>query len=170
MRRNSAFGKRFWLVPSLALLAITGAQSRSLARVSPLSVIERQIQKPNMLVLLDTSTSMMNLPGEGDLDFQEAGPDCEEGDKYCRTVGTAGRCFLSSGGMYGAGVRQDRVSCTANSQCNSKGYCKGGSPKGCQKNSDCGSGNTCVGKCSHNGASCSGDAACGAGEHLPRDL
>ena len=94
--------------------------------------------------------------------FAEAGPDCEEGDKYCRTIGTAGRCFLSSGGMYGAGVRTDRVACTTNAQCNSKGYCKGGPPRGCLKNSDCSSGN-CVGKCSHNGASCNGDAACGAG-------
>jgi hypothetical protein len=107
------------------------------ARVNPLSVIERQVQKPNMLILLDTSASMIFLPGEKEAEMTEAGPDCDNGDSYCRTVGTQNRCFFSNGGNKGAGVFEDATTCTTNSQCNSKGYCRFHAPYYCTSYQDC---------------------------------
>ena len=37
--------------------------SHAIARVSPLSIISRQIHKPNLLVVLDTSGSLTGVPG-----------------------------------------------------------------------------------------------------------
>ena len=103
----------------------------------PLSVIERQIQRPNMLILLDTSASMIFLPGEKEAEMAEAGPDCDNGDSYCRTVGTQNRCFFSNGGKKGAGVIMDKTTCTTNSDCTNKGYCRFNEAWGCSSATDC---------------------------------
>jgi hypothetical protein len=162
-KRASVLGRRFPLVLCFWLTSLLPSSSE--ARTNPLLSIQQQIQKPNVLILLDTSTSMMNLPGENDIDLQEAGPDCEDGDAYCRTIGTNGRCFFSSGGRFGAGVRNDHVSCTTDAQCNSKGFCKLNAPQGCAADWECAQwGGSCVGVCSNNlNTNCWGDGGCGGG-------
>ncbi|HEY0707864.1 MAG TPA: hypothetical protein VGG33_13760, partial [Polyangia bacterium] len=166
-KRASSLGREFPVVlfGLLVFGLLVGLGPRSgHARTNPLLAIQQQIQKPNILILLDTSTSMMNLPGENDIDLQEAGPDCEEGDAYCRTIGTQDRCFFSSGGRFGAGVRNDTLSCTTDAQCYSKGFCKSTAPQGCASDAECGWPNQCVGVCSNNtSASCYGDGGCWGG-------
>ena len=118
------------------------------ARVSPLASIEQQVQKPNMLFLLDVSGSMMLVPGTAPADFFEAGMDCDRGDNYCRTLGTQNRCYFSAAGSKGQGVFLDPSNCTSNAQCQVS-YCApdnvpgasssipGGYPKYCTTDADC---------------------------------
>ena len=47
------------------------------ARVNPLVVIERQIAKANMLIVLDTSGSMNGVPGGQFQNSAECGVDCD---------------------------------------------------------------------------------------------
>src|SRR5262245_34094415 len=77
------------------------------ALVSPVTLIQRQVVKPNMLFVFDVSVSMMGAPGENDSDSNEVGVDCDDGDNQCRMVGAVGRCFYSGGGAMGAGIRSD---------------------------------------------------------------
>jgi len=49
------------------------------ARVNPLVVIERQIRKANMLIVLDTSGSMNGVPGGQFQNSAECGVDCDNG-------------------------------------------------------------------------------------------
>lgn len=142
-----------WLVPGEAP-----------ALPSPLFVIERQIQKPNILVLLDTSGSMKDIPGEKDIDNHEAGIDCDEGDQ-CRQVGRPGRCFVSGTGNAGAGFKRDWSSCDSHLDC-LRGWCKDMQPgRFCNTTADCVSPGTCINNvCSNSGGrSCSTDADCPAG-------
>ena len=163
MRRGSSRWA-VWVAMAMLTSLIT-LDHEAAARVNPLTTIARQIQKPNMLILLDTSSSMGNLPGEKDFDWAEAGIDCDAGDQYCRTVGQAGRCYYTASGRMGPGVNEDRTTCTAAS-CTGAGYCREGGgvvmPRGCMQDSDCSSG-TCAGYCSHNAStSCTRDSDCGA--------
>ena len=135
--RIRRLGGKLTLAAMLATLALVVDGPKTMARVNPLSVIERQIQRPNMLILLDTSASMIFLPGEKEAEMAEAGPDCDNGDSYCRTVGTQNRCFFSNGGKKGAGVIMDKTTCTTNSDCTSKGYCRFNEAWGCQSAADC---------------------------------
>jgi hypothetical protein len=156
-----------WLIVILALALLlpggAGVPTAS-AKVNPLELIERQIHKINMLVFLDTSGSMKQLPGEPDLDSQEAGMDCDNGDSFCRIGGHAGRCFYSSGGRMGAGINDDPTSCTTDAQCR-VGYCKDGAPRGCRGDDDCPNGIVCKGVCSNDSnKTCSGDSQCGSGK------
>jgi hypothetical protein len=131
------------------------------AVVNPVTLIDRQVIKPNMLFMFDTSVSMMGAPGESDSDSNEVGIDCDAGDAECRMVGTPGRCFYSGGGAMGAGVRGDNSSCHNDTECR-QGYCKSNYPADCSKDSDCGSGNHCQGFCVNNNAtSCTRDTDCG---------
>jgi hypothetical protein len=137
------------------------------ARVNPLTTIARQIQKPNMLILLDTSSSMGNLSGERDFDWAEAGVDCDKGDAYCRTVGYPGRCYYTATGRMGPGIHKDFLPCDADSQCTGSGYCRDGAgvvtPEGCKQDSDCDSG-YCKGTCSHlRSKTCNKNSDCGSG-------
>src|SRR5258708_40379357 len=69
------------------------------ARVNPLSLIARQIHKPNLLVVLDTSGSLTGVPG-GSFDVTtEVGVDCNGGDN-CRGGNSLGTCASSGKGCY----------------------------------------------------------------------
>src|SRR4051812_36828536 len=73
---------------SLALIvAVTVWSDDSQAVVSPVMLIEQQIQKPNILLVLDTSTSMQEAPGNNSMQFNDVGMDCDDGDDQCRSVG-----------------------------------------------------------------------------------
>ena len=174
-RRRPRLGGKLTLAAMLATLALVVDRPSTLARVNPLSVIERQIQRPNMLILLDTSASMIFLPGEKEAEMNEAGPDCDNGDSYCRTVGTQNRCFFSNGGKKGAGVIMDKTTCTTNSDCTSKGYCRFNEPWGCQSSTDCanyGWGGACTGNICTNSLAedieCNTDADCPVGVSCTR--
>jgi Tfp pilus tip-associated adhesin PilY1 len=144
-------------------LALSALPSNAPALVNPVTLIQQQIIKPNMLIVFDTSSSMIDSPGNKDLDENEVGMDCDNGDNQCRMVGAAGRCYFSGGGAMGSGTVRDRTPCTADAQCR-KGYCKSSTPTGCAVDSDCSSGNTCIKRCSNNTAtSCTTDSNCGAG-------
>ena len=121
-----------WLPLVAALAALPGTTQ---ALVNPVTLIQHQVVKPNILIVLDTSTSMINSPGDKDIDSNEVGQDCDNGDDKCRLVGTPGRCFFAGTGSAGAGVKNDVTSCTANSQC-TVGFCKNGGAS-CTADSDC---------------------------------
>jgi hypothetical protein len=93
------------------------------ARVSPLSLIARQIHKPNILVLLDTSGSLTGVPG-GTFDTpDEVGVDCDDGNN-CRGGGALGVCAQSGKGCYSdddcavdATCKVDAQSCGTDADC-----------------------------------------------------
>jgi hypothetical protein len=150
-----------WVGWSVVVCALCLTPGTAPGVVNPVTLIQRQVIKPNMLFLFDTSTSMIGAPGENDLDSNEVGVDCDEGDNQCRMVGAPGRCFYSGGGAMGGGVRDDDTSCHSDAECRI-GYCKSNYPKDCDKDSDCGSGNYCRGFCSHsNSTACTRDSDCG---------
>ena len=75
------------------------------ARVDPLLIISRQIHKPNMLIVLDTSGSLTGVPGGSfSLTFNrttgqttsptEVGVDCDDGNN-CRGGDASGVCAIS---------------------------------------------------------------------------
>src|SRR3982750_1117021 len=71
------------------------APTPAFARVEPLTRITRQIHKPNMLILLDTSGSLTGVPG-GTFDYtDEVGVDCDNG-LNCRGGTTTGTCVTSA--------------------------------------------------------------------------
>jgi hypothetical protein len=128
-----------------ALLALTGAgllAGDARARVNPLSLIEKQIQKPNMLIVFDTSGSMNLLPNAPDMDIHEAGMDCDDGDDYCRTVGKRGRCYMTMSGKNGPGRFNDTTSCTADADCTKAGRCRHDDGLSCTSDAQC-EDNTC---------------------------
>ena len=64
------------------------------ARVNPLLIISRQIHKPNMLVVLDTSGSLTGVPGGSFTTSSEVGVDCDDGNN-CRGGDASGTCAAS---------------------------------------------------------------------------
>jgi hypothetical protein len=132
------------------------------ARVDPLNVIVRQLHKPNMLILLDTSGSLTGVPG-GSFDYtDEVGVDCDEGVN-CRGGLSSGTCAAAA------------KTCTFDSQCRTS-TCKTGGA-GCSTDSDCTlvpgrceTGHTCYatadcpeqtsGTCAVSGANCSVSKKC----------
>ncbi len=139
-------------------------------KVSPLEIIQQQIQTPNMLVFLDTSGSMADLPGGQAVDV---GIDCDKGD-MCSEIGFPGRCYFSYAGKYGPGVDKDYASCTSDADCR-LGWCTDDiDAQGCQGDNWCRSCSTnsawkCLsaqncGRCTNNSnQQCTTDADCGAG-------
>jgi Neisseria PilC beta-propeller domain len=135
------------------------------ASVTPATIIEQQVIKPNMLIVFDTSTSMMSSPGNNDMNTHEVGPDCDDGNDYCRFMGTPGRCYWTGAGAMGAGIQDDNTSCHNDNECK-VGYCRDHRPKSCDEDSDCsGDGlGQCKGYCSNNNNKpCTGNAACSGG-------
>lgn len=93
---KSRGGLRQWVrlvLPVVLLIGLPGAE-HAVARVSPTNYIEAQIQKPNMLVVLDTSGSMNGLPGTPWSSSNEVGVDCDSGFN-CRGWGLTGKCSAS---------------------------------------------------------------------------
>src|SRR5437870_116760 len=146
-KKQNKVGRAGWLLVTVVALCAMPGTTRAL--VNPVTLIQRQIIKPNMLIVFDTSTSMMNAPGDKDVDSNEVGQDCDEGDVQCRMVGAGGRCFYAGTGAMGAGVKSDDTRCHSDAECQ-VGYCKNNAPKSCDQDSDCGSGKTCKGFCSNN--------------------
>src|SRR3954462_14536821 len=131
MNRRRIVPRWTWALAIIGLLVIPGTAP---ALVSPVTIIQQQILKPNMLIVLDTSTSMMGAPGNTDMSSNEVGMDCDDGDQ-CRQVGQPGRCFFASTGAMGAGVDEDYTSCSTDAQCRT-GYCRYGAPNGCSGDAD----------------------------------
>src|SRR5436309_1931558 len=87
--------KRFGAIAMAALLyhqlLSSVVPAPAAARVEPLTRITRQIHKPNMLVVLDTSGSLTGVPG-GTFDYtDEVGVDCDNGVN-CRGGVSMGSC------------------------------------------------------------------------------
>ena len=152
-----------WAATAAVFITLGALPGNTPANVSPVTLIDRQVIKPNMLVVFDVSVSMIGAPGENDGDMNEVGVDCDDGDEACRLVGKPGRCFYSGGGAMGSGVRGDNTSCHNDAECR-QGYCKNDYPNDCDKDSDCGTGNTCKGFCTNNNnTACTSNAICGTG-------
>jgi Neisseria PilC beta-propeller domain len=94
----------------------------ALARVSPLSIIARQIHDPNMLVVLDTSGSLTGVPGGSFSSSSEVGVDCDDGVN-CRGGTASGTCdktakvCSSDAQCRSLTCKLDGLSCLLNSDC-----------------------------------------------------
>jgi hypothetical protein len=113
------------------------------ARVEPLTRIMRQIHKPNMLVVLDTSGSLTGVPGGSFDNADEVGVDCDNGN-MCRGGISLGTCAI--GGKV----------CSSDAECASSTCQTGRAP--CVATSDC---QPVAGKCD-TGQSCYVDVDCPA--------
>lgn len=108
---------------SVALAWACFAIPVSEARVNPLVVIERQLHKANMLIVLDTSGSMTGVPGGLFANSSEAGVDCDSG-MNCRNGGVQGLCKV-----WGR-------TCMADLDCR-QGYCSKDGVTACNSTDDC---------------------------------
>jgi hypothetical protein len=168
-KTRSWFRQALW-APLLALIWFLPGSAPAL--VNPVTLIERQMVKPNMLIILDSSTSMMNAPGGKDVDWNEVGLDCDDGDQYCRDVGAPGRCFYAGTGKMAPGVKNDYTNCQSDADCKLGGmmghaYCKNSYPRSCRGDADavnqCGTGAYCKGYCANAvTTACTGDGTCAA--------
>ena len=90
------------------------------ARVNPLQIISRQIHKPNMLVVLDTSGSLTGVPGGSFTTSSEVGVDCDDGNN-CRggdaigTCAASGKACSSDSDCRAPTCKLDHSDCAANS-------------------------------------------------------
>ena len=124
-------------------LTVTMAPHRGDARVNPLAVVERQIRKANLLVVLDTSGSMTGVPGGQFQSSTECGVDCDNGVN-CRPGGVQGICATSG------------RTCRSDSDCQ-HGACSKDNITICASDADC---TQDPGICSYTGGSCSGTSPC----------
>ena len=113
------------------------------ARVDPLVVIERQIRKANMLIVLDTSGSMTGVPGGQFQNSTEAGVDCDNGVD-CRQGGVQGICNTW------------RRNCLSDDDCR-HGYCLKDNITICAIDANCAQD---PGTCSYTGGTCTTNANC----------
>jgi hypothetical protein len=115
------------------------------ANVNPLTVIERQIKKANMLIVLDTSGSMTGVPGGQFQNSTEAGVDCDDGTN-CRQGGVLGICKLWTS-----------RTCLSDTDCQ-HGYCSKDDVTICANTDpDCPQD---PGTCSYTGGTCSATSPC----------
>jgi hypothetical protein len=134
------------------------------AKVDPLNRITRQIHKPNMLVVLDTSGSLTGVPG-GTFDFSdEVGVDCDNGAN-CRGGLSAGTCRASAKVCYSdvqcakSTCQKGAADCATDSDCQPiSGKCSTG--EACYIDNDCPPLST--GTCANSGTSCSTGTRCTA--------
>jgi hypothetical protein len=144
-----------YYVGLLGVMATLGmvAPPTAEARVNPLLIISRQIHKPNMLVVLDTSGSLTGVPGGSFTTSSEVGVDCDDGSN-CRGGDATGTCAATG------------KSCSSDADCN--GYTCKLDNAACVVTADCApQAGTCTqstcdssGKCGY--ASCFADADCPA--------
>jgi hypothetical protein len=116
------------------------------ANVNPLTVIERQIKKANMLIVLDTSGSMTGVPGGQFQNSTEAGVDCDNGVN-CRQGGVQGICKALT----------SRI-CLSDDDCQ-HGQCNNDQRTLCSVSADCPQD---PGTCSFTGGTCSATLPCSA--------
>lgn len=149
---------------ALSLLLAAGvASSYARADVNPLTFIKKQIQKPNMLVVLDTSGSMTGVPGSGFRNSSEVGVDCD-GGRNCRGWNSAGACSSTSRPCYtdvdckASYCKLGKAACADASDCPVEGNCAlGGSV--CGSDADCGTSGW--GTCAVTGETCNNATSCG---------
>jgi hypothetical protein len=160
---SGATSRRYGIAGWLLAMALLLVPRDTPANVTPVTLIERQVIKPNILILFDTSTSMVGAPGEKDIDSNEVGMDCQDGDDNCRVVGAVGRCYYAGTGAMGAGVRGDDTRCHNDAECR-VGYCKNNAPRSCNADADCGGTIKCRGFCSNdNNRACTSNGGCLSG-------
>jgi hypothetical protein len=142
--RRIARGSRPIFLAALAA-ALTGsmAPDRADARVNPLAVVESQIRKANMLIVLDTSGSMSGVPGGLFQSSSECGVDCDNGVN-CRQAGVQGICGTAG-----------RI-CVSDHDCR-HGTCSRDNLTICSSDRDC---TQHPGICSYTGGSCSASSPC----------
>ena len=132
------------LAALVAGLTWTMAPHLADARVNPLVVIERQIRKANMLIVLDTSGSMTGVPGGQFQNGTECGVDCDNGVS-CRLGGLLGICKLWT-----------TRNCLSDDDCR-HGYCSKDNITICASTTDCAQD---PGICSLTGDSCTATVPC----------
>lgn len=107
----------------LSSLLATLPSARVEARVDPLNLIARQVQRPNILLVLDTSGSMSGVPGGAFSVTSEVGIDCDDGSD-CRGGQSVGACTTTG------------AQCVSNAQCQAGGICKFNFTS-CSSDADC---------------------------------
>lgn len=133
------------------------------ARVNPLNIISRQIHKPNMLIVLDTSGSMNGVPGAAFTYSSEVGVDCDDGEDCRGWSATAGVCSASGRSCESDADCQTRYckvglgECTSDDDCPTQGTCSKGKYV-CKTDADCEP--HAEGKCSASGTSCAATTPC----------
>lgn len=156
-----------WLAVGVAAIflhsLLAGVAPRpTYARVDPLTIIKRQIHKPNMLVVLDTSGSLTGVPG-GSFDYSdEVGVDCDDGIN-CRgglsqgTCAASGKVCVNDDGCRTATCSTGAAECVSDSDCAPiAGRCSTG--ESCFADLDCPALTT--GHCATSGSSCSASRRC----------
>jgi len=141
--RSSRLGAELRAIAALVAVCTAIVALPADARVNPLVVIERQIRKANMLIVLDTSGSMNGVPGGTFQNSTECGVDCDNGVN-CRQGGVQSVC--SSWGRI----------CLSDLDCR-RGYCTKDNVTICSADIDCPQD---PGTCSYTGATCSLTSPC----------
>src|ERR1051325_11198758 len=88
---RTAWARALFTGAVLALGLAVVASDSATARVDPLPIIARQIHRPNMLVVFDTSGSLTGVPGGSFSTSTEVGVDCDDGVN-CRGGVAKGLC------------------------------------------------------------------------------
>jgi hypothetical protein len=143
------------------------------ARVNPLQIISRQIHKPNILIVLDTSGSLTGVPGGSFTNASEVGVDCDDGNN-CRGGASTGICAITGKGCSSdsdcktSTCKVDTETCLVDDDCapqagsctqstcdNNNANCVFAS---CFVDADCPASTT--GKCATSGATCTPKTKC----------
>jgi hypothetical protein len=132
------------------------------ARVEPLTRITRQIHKPNVLVVLDTSGSLTGVPGGSFDNTDEVGVDCDNGN-MCRggisigSCATGGKACATDAECASSTCQIGRAPCVTTSDCQPvAGRC--GTGQECYADVDCPARST--GRCAYDAHTCSTTSPC----------
>ena len=124
LRRTALATAAAYYVGLLGVMATLGlvAPPAAEARVNPLLIISRQIHKPNMLIVLDTSGSLTGVPGGSFVTSSEVGVDCDDGNN-CRGGDASGTCAAtgkncsSDGDCTSSTCKVDTAACVVDADC-----------------------------------------------------
>ena len=124
VRRTALATATAYYVGMVLMMATLGmiAPSPAEARMNPLLIISRQIHKPNMLIVVDTSGSLTGVPGGSFTTSSEVGVDCDDGSN-CRGGDASGTCAASGkkcssdGDCTGSTCSIDTQACVLSSDC-----------------------------------------------------